>query len=88
MGCLPIDDLIVDSIKSVRPLVLIHGGVASASYPDCFFSIEIFLVSTEKFSGFVLELKTFNDFMNNPDESVSSVKRELRRRYCENAPGM
>ncbi len=30
-------------------------------------------MSTEKFSGFVLELKTFNDFMNNPDESVSSI---------------
>ena len=24
-------------------------------------------------SGFVLELKTFNDFMNIPDESVSSL---------------
>ncbi len=29
-------------------------------------------MSTGKISGFVLELKTFNDFMNNPDESVWS----------------
>ena len=34
MGCLPIDDLIVDSIKSVRPFVLVRGGVVSALYPN------------------------------------------------------
>ncbi len=39
MGCLPTDDLIVDSIKLsllVRPLVLIHGGVPSTSDPNGF----------------------------------------------------
>ncbi len=44
--------------------------------------VEIFLVSTKTFSGFVLQLKTFNDFMNNPDESVSRVLLSL----CKSKP--
>ncbi len=44
MSYLPIDDLVVDFINSVRPLIFVHCGVCSIPDPDCLFKPTVVLL--------------------------------------------